>query len=185
MSWIRIIDKAEATGNLEKIYNEIKKKRDKVSNIMKIYSLNPDAMQKHMELYLAIMFGSSGLSREERELIGVVVSAANRCEYCVNHHAEALNHYWNDHAMVQKFIGDFQSVDLSDKKYRMLEYVIKLTKTSYAIEKTDCDVLRKSGFTDDDILNINLIASYFNFVNRIALGLGVEFSSDEISGYKY
>lgn len=41
------------------------------------------------------------------------------------------------------------------------------------------------GFSDTDILTINLITSYFNFVNRIALGLGVGFSDDEITGYMY
>ncbi|MGM0510932.1 MAG: peroxidase-related enzyme, partial [Thermoplasmatota archaeon] len=41
------------------------------------------------------------------------------------------------------------------------------------------------GFGDDDILNIDLVASYFNFVNRIALGLGVEFLPEEVKGYDY
>ncbi|HKK03778.1 MAG TPA: peroxidase-related enzyme, partial [Gammaproteobacteria bacterium] len=43
---------------------------------------------------------------------------------------------------------------------------------------------RKSGFSDEDILLANLIISYFNFVNRIALGLGVEHSEEEVQGYK-
>jgi len=41
------------------------------------------------------------------------------------------------------------------------------------------------GLTDEEILSVNLVTSYFNFVNRIALGLGVEFSEEEIKGYKY
>ena len=67
----------------------------------------------------------------------------------------------------------------------MLEYAIKLTKMPDKIEKSDIDKLRNSGFSDEDILNINLICCYFNFVNRIALGLGVELSEEEIKGYKY
>ena len=183
--WIRIVDKAKATGKLDAIYDEVKKKRGKVSNIMKVHSLNPDAMQKHMELYLVLMFGTSKLSREERELIAVVASAANRCEYCIHHHSEALNHYWKDSEMIQKLIRDFRTVDLSERKRKMLEYVFKLTETPQDIEKADVDVLRESGFSDEEILNINLITCYFNFVNRIALGLGVESSSDEVKGYKY
>jgi uncharacterized peroxidase-related enzyme len=185
MPWIHVIEEAEASGKLQKMYYEIERKRGKISNIMKIHSLNPDVMKKHIELYLTLMFGSSGLSREERELIAVVVSSANRCNYCVNHHAEALKYYWKDNKKIQKLIDDFQSFDISDRKRKMVEYVYKLTKKPYEIKKSDIDVLRKSDFSDDDILNINLITSYFNFVNRIALGLGVEFSNDEISGYKY
>ena len=185
MSWISVVDEADATGKVKKIYEEIIGKRGKISNIMKIHSLNPDAMKEHMKLYLTLMFGSSELPREERELIAVVVSTVNRCEYCINHHAEALNHYWKNNELTQKLIQDYKSIALSDRKCKMLGYVVKLTKTPYAIEQADIDSLRKSGFSDEDILNINLITCYFNFVNRIALGLGVSFSSDEIKGYNY
>lgn len=185
MSWISVVDEADATGKVKRIYEEILRKRGKISNIMKIHSLNPDAMKEHMKLYLTLMFGSSGLPREERELIAVVVSTVNRCEYCINHHAEALNHYWKNNELTQKLIQDYKSIALLDRKCKMLDYVVKLTKTPYAIEQADIDSLRKSGFSDEDILNINLITCYFNFVNRIALGLGVNFSSDEIKGYNY
>jgi len=52
------------------------------------------------------------------------------------------------------------------------------------MKREDIDALRDAGYSDVDILNINLIMSYFNFVNRIALGLGVEYSSEEVRGYK-
>ena len=185
MSWIRVIEEADATGNLASIYQDIKKRRGKLSNIMKIHSLNPDAIKKHMELYLTIMFGSSKLSREERELIAVVVSNSNHCDYCINHHSEALNHYWKDDDMIQRFLQDYQSVKLSTKKLTMIEYAIKLTKTPSEVEQKDVDGLRNAGFSDEDIINMNLITCYFNFVNRIASGLGVEFSKDEVAGYKY
>ena len=50
--------------------------------------------------------------------------------------------------------------------------------------QADIDGLRASGFADEDILHANLIAAYFNFVNRIALGLGIGYDADEITGYK-
>jgi uncharacterized protein YciW len=53
------------------------------------------------------------------------------------------------------------------------------------LTQNDITKLQKAGFSDDDILSINLITSYFNFVNRVALGLGVEFSEDEARGYRY
>ena len=91
MPWIDIVEENDESRKLKGIYDEIRKKRGKLSNILKIHSLNPDAMEKHMNLYLALMFGSSKLTREERELIAVVVSAINQCSYCIKHHAEALN----------------------------------------------------------------------------------------------
>ena len=185
MSWIQVIDKNEATGRLKKIYDEITEKRGKISNIMKIHSLYPDAMKNHMNLYLSLMFGKSNLSREERELIGVVVSKINKCDYCINHHAEALNFYWKDSDKLKIFLKSFDSVDLTRRQRGIIEYVVKLTKNPSDITKDDIEKLRKSGFSDEEILDINLICCYFNFVNRIALGLGVEFSNDEVKGYKY
>ena len=146
MSWIQIIEEVESTGKLKEIYDEIEKKRGKISNIMKIHSLNPDAMKTQMDLHLSIMFGSSNLTREERELIGVVVSTSNSCEYCINHHAEALNHYWKNNEKIQKLIKDYQSVDLSDKKRKMLNYVFKLTKTPYDVKKADVEELQNLDF---------------------------------------
>jgi uncharacterized peroxidase-related enzyme len=185
MAWINIIEKDEANSNLKDVYNEIISKRGKLSNIMKIHSLNPGAMRDHMNLYLSIMFGKSNLKREERELIAVIVSSVNKCDYCINHHAEALNFYWKDSEKIKRVIDNPQSIDLSEKTKKMVDYVSKLTSSPYDITEDELNLLRKVGFSDKDILDINLITSYFNFVNRIALGLGVEFSEDEIKGYKY
>jgi len=170
---------------LKEIYEKIEKERGKVSNIMRVHSLNPIAMEKHMDFYLAIMFSCSGLKREEKELIAVAVSIANKCQYCINHHAEALNHYWKDDKKIQNLIKNFKMPDLPERAKRMLEYVTKLTKKPDEINESDIHGLRKVGFSDEDILNINLITSYFNFVNRVVLGLGVEFTEDEIKGYRY
>jgi uncharacterized peroxidase-related enzyme len=185
MVWIKGIEEDCATGEIKSLYDEITKKRGKLSNIMKVHSLKPTSMKAHMDLYLSIMFEKSNISRSDRELIAVVVSSLNQCEYCVRHHAEALQHYWKDSVKVNEVIKDFQSVELPEKTRSMLQYVTTLTTSPQDVRKEDIDKLRNVGFTDSDILDINLIASYFNFVNRLALGLGVEFSEDEIKGYRY
>jgi uncharacterized peroxidase-related enzyme len=182
--WIKTIDKTEATAYIKELYDEITRKRGKVSNIMKVQCLNPHALKQHLDLYMTLMFGKCGLSRAERELIAVVVSAANECRYCITHHAEALKNYWKDDEKVRKAIESSETLDLSEKTQRMIYYVIKMTKTPGQITQDDIDALRDTGYSDEDILNINLIMSYFNFVNRIALGLGVEYSDEEAKGYK-
>ncbi|MFP3985249.1 MAG: peroxidase-related enzyme [Candidatus Bathyarchaeia archaeon] len=184
MAWIKVIDETQASGLLKEIYEELERKRGKVANIMKVHSLNPHAMKRHMELYITLMFGKSGLTRDERELIAVTVSALNNCEYCLKHHGHALNNYWKDEKRIEKLLQGFRSVDLPEKTLKMLEYSAKLTRTPDKVNRSDIEELRRSGFRDEDILNINLITSYFNFVNRIALGLGVHFTPEEVKGYK-
>ncbi len=52
-----------------------------MDHILASHSLNPEALQAHLQLYRTIMFGPSGLTRAEREAVGVTVSAANHCHY--------------------------------------------------------------------------------------------------------
>lgn len=108
MAWIRTIDESDADEQLAPVYDRLAKDRGKISNIMRVQSLQPTAMQAHLDLYLSVMFGRSGMSREEREMIAVTVSAANRCDYCVAHHAAALNAYWRDTGRLKEFLSRFQ-----------------------------------------------------------------------------
>lgn len=185
MSWIKEIDVEDADDELKDIYDELIENRGKVSNILKVHSLNPKAMKAHLDLYMSVMFKDTTLDRKECEMIAVVVSSVNGCEYCVAHHSEALNKYWRDKKKVEQLAVDYTSLDIDEKYKRMLEFSEKLTSKPSAIEKKDIKVLKEIGFDDKDLLNIDLVVSYFNFVNRIALGLNVEKSEEEIKGYDY
>jgi len=185
MAWIKCIEEEEATGKLKEYYEHIKKTRGKIANILKVQSLNPDALEAHLDLYLTLMFGESGLTRIQREMIATVVSATNNCDYCTTHHGEALFRLTKDAKLVRKMKQDFNEIDLTPKDYKMLMYAVKLTKNPRKLKRKDIEELRQVGFSDTDILNINLITSYFNFVNRIALGLGVKFTQEEARGYNY
>ncbi|HSK16500.1 MAG TPA: carboxymuconolactone decarboxylase family protein [Gaiellaceae bacterium] len=81
MPHIRLIDVDEATGALADEYQAAIARAGKVFNIVKAMCLNPRTLNRSMELYLAIMYGASELSRVERELLAVVVSNANDCHY--------------------------------------------------------------------------------------------------------
>lgn len=185
MPFIKVINENDADGELKEIYNSITSARGKLSNIMRIHSLLPQTMIKHLEFYSSIMFSKTSLTREEKELIAVVVSSANKCDYCVNHHAEALNHYWKDETKIKKVINNFRENDFSPKMKEALNYAFNLTTNPGNNNEKDIIGLQTAGWNDEDILTINLVIGYFNFVNRIALGLGVEFSETEVKGYKY
>ncbi len=183
MSWINEIEVSEADGKLAETYAMLIKQRGKVSNILKVHSLNPDAMNSHLDLYMTIMFGKSGLSRLEREAVAVVVSANNDCAYCVNHHAEALRRYLKDEETIGLLMAADGLETLEPRLSNIVRHAEKLTMAPGAMTESDLGELRAEGLSDDDILDLTLIVGYFNFVNRIAVGLGVSFSEDELSGY--
>ncbi len=81
MAWIRTIDEDEAEGRLGKLYERLREPSGGVDNILKIHSLNPASLAGHFELYKTLMRGRSPLTRAQREMIAVVVSAVNRCHY--------------------------------------------------------------------------------------------------------
>jgi uncharacterized peroxidase-related enzyme len=81
MSWIKTIQPDDATGELKIEYDQAVQRAGKVFNILKVQSLNPESLRASMQLYLATMYGRSGLSRSEREMLATVVSWANHCFY--------------------------------------------------------------------------------------------------------
>ena len=81
MPYLRLIEVGEATGELRREYDAAIERAGKVFNIVKSMCLRPGVLRRSMDLYKAIMFGPSDLSRAERELLAVVVSRANDCHY--------------------------------------------------------------------------------------------------------
>ena len=68
---------------------------------------------------------------------------------------------------------DYTQAPLNEQDRAMLDYVAKLTRHAWKVTPEDLDRLRGLGFDDRAILQINLIASWFNYINRVADGLGV------------
>ncbi|MFX0117392.1 MAG: peroxidase-related enzyme, partial [Candidatus Hodarchaeota archaeon] len=135
----------------------------------------------YSDLYVCLMIGHSSLSREDRELLATAVSAINSCEYGKVHHGEALNYYWKNRNRIKQFTDDVNSIYLQERERTMIDYAVKLTKNPSSVVKEDIQKLRKAGFSDEDILNINLVISYFNFENRVSEGLGIEITPDDLN----
>jgi len=180
MSWIKEIEAGEAQGRLAEIYRELVARRGKVSNILKVHSLNPESMGDHLDLYMTLMFGKSGLSRAEREAIAVVVSAANDCGYCISHHLATLRHYVDDDETLNLLMSADGLETLEPRLSNIVRHAEKLTSAPEAMTESDLGELRAVGLSDRDILDLTLVTAYFNFVNRIALGLGVDATPDEM-----
>lgn len=185
MPHIKVIEHSEAEGQLKDIYDDLVTKRRKLAEVHKIQSLNPESIIKHMDLYMTIMYNKSPLSRAQREMIAVVVSVANGCEYCQTHHAQALNHYWKDNNKISQLKRDYSKTELSDIDLNLCELTWQLTRIPSVTTEAIISKLKELGLEDRGILDATLVISYFNFVNRMVLGLGVHLEKDRGTGYKY
>ena len=182
MPWIEVLEANEANETLASVYRDLGIKPGNVSNILKVQSLNPKALRDHLNLYATIMLARSGLSRAEREAVGVVVSAVNDCEYCVEHHVDALERYEDDEATIDTLRAADGLETLEPRLAAIARHANKLTSAPSAVTESDTEELRVVGLDDSDILDLTLTIGYFNFVNRLALGLGVELSDASNTG---
>ncbi len=186
MANIKVIEYKEASGRLKEIYDDLIEKRGQLAEVHKIQSLNPESIVAHMDLYVSIMFSQSPLSRAQREMISVVVSATNGCEYCQVHHGAALNNYWKDEARVELLKKGYQKAGLSETDALLCQYAIELTLNPDEFEREDKTIaLKKASLDDRAILDATLVIAYFNFVNRIVSSMGVTLEESAGEGYKY
>lgn len=185
MAYIRVVGEDEAEGKLFEVYDEIQRNRGRVSNILRASSLDPKALRAHLDLYMATVFGKGGLSRREAELLAVVVSAANGDGYCTTHHGEALDRYAKDPAWVKTLCKDPAAAKLNEREAALVHYALGLTKHPGKGQKEAVGALRTRGFTDEQILQAAQVVAYFNFANRLSLGLGIELEADGERDYHY
>jgi uncharacterized peroxidase-related enzyme len=75
--------------------------------------------------------------------------------------------------MVEALKKDYRTAPITEQDRAMLDYVVKLTKDATKCSLEDHSRLRAAGFDDRGILQITLIASWFNYINRVADALGV------------
>ena len=110
------------------------------------------------------------LKKYEKEMIAVVVSSINRCLYCCVSHSYTLGKLLNDQVASKKILINYKTANLNTKHGKMLDFVSKLTKSSHLIDDNDRNILRKAKFTENHILEIIEVCSFFNMTNRIASG---------------
>lgn len=81
MAWINTVDPEDASGPLGAEYARARARAGRLWNILRLQSLNPEVLKASIAFYLAVMYGSSPLSRGRREMLAVVVSRTNGCHY--------------------------------------------------------------------------------------------------------
>lgn len=183
MSWIKTIAYQDANPTLKRIYNRVKGPNNNIDNVLSVHSLRPHTLVGHMTLYKSVLHNSNNtLPKWYLESIGVYVSHLNHCDYCVHHHMEGLKRLLNDETKTKGFWKAVQSDSLEtyfDSRYfEGIQYAKTLTNNLSTLQKKDIKRLKSFGFSEGEILEINQVTSYFNYVNRMVVGLGVTTDGD-------
>jgi len=179
MAFIDVVSPQQASGRLEKIYKRIQAPDGQVDNVLQVHSLRPHTLEGHMAIYKAVLHHSSNLLPEwYLEAVGVIVSSLNGCTYCAGHHSVGLRRLLKAEskdvdAYLKALSETVPGEPFTAREQLGLAYARKLTHVPGQIEEADIDALRKAGFDDGEILELNQVAAYFAYANRTVSGLGV------------
>ncbi|MBM4107497.1 MAG: peroxidase-related enzyme [Phycisphaerae bacterium] len=181
MAFIRVIPRADAEGHLADLYRRYANRNGHVDHVLVVHSLHPATLEAHMALYAQAMHGPSSLSRVEREVLGVVVSRVNGCRYCLEHHATGLaRELTEDRRGLAVCLKEGNVAGLTPREAGLAGYATKLTSEPASVTAHDIAALHAAGLSDREVLDAAQVIGYFNYVNRIVLGLGVTLEAGPI-----
>ena len=157
----------------QKYFDVCEEKLGLVPNVLKAYACDIAQLDGFSALYNALMLGPSGLSKLEREMIAVAVSALNHCHYCQVAHGAAVRELSGSPELGEAMVSNYRFGEITDKQRAMLDFAIKATEASAKIVEEDREALRAQGWTDKDIWDIANVAGFFNMTNRVASATGM------------
>jgi uncharacterized peroxidase-related enzyme len=157
--------------DIQAIFADMRAKPGFVPNVYRAYSLRPQQLRGFIALYDAIMTEDSGLTKAEREMIAVAVSAQNHCFYCLTSHGAVLRIRSKDEVLADTIAANYRAADITPRQRAMLDLAVKITVDSAAVGEQDLAALHNHGFSDEDIMDIIQTAALFNYSNRVASAL--------------
>src|SRR5579872_7085502 len=159
---------APLTPEMAAYFRKCEEKLGFIPNVLKAYSFDMAKLTAFVGMYNELMLAPSGLSKLEREMIAVAVSAQNRCYYCLVAHGAAVRQLSGDPVLGELMAMNFRAARLSKRERAMLDFAVKLTAEPWKVEDADRAALRQAGFSDGDIWDIAAVAGFFNMTNRVA-----------------
>jgi uncharacterized peroxidase-related enzyme len=162
------LEPAALTPEMAAYFAKCEEKLGFVPNVLKAYAFDMPKLEAFVAMYNDLMLTPSGLSKLEREMIAVAVSAHNRCYYCLVAHGAAVRTLSGDPVLGELMAMNYRAARLSARERAMLDFAVRLTAEPWTVEEPDRAALRKAGFTDRDIWDIAAVAGFFNMSNRVA-----------------
>ena len=194
-AWIKMLSDEEATGHLAESLKRATSVHGTVDNVMRVHSLRPYTMDGHQTLYDGVLHNEDlTLPGWVLELVGSYTSMINGCDYAYTHHfanfvtllddAEKADAIYK--ACVARQPEDALRTEdpLENKVLAFMKYAEAITVAPAVIDKSYFDAMREAGADDGEILEVNQVCGYFNYVNRLLNGLGVTTEGDVIGYYK-
>jgi len=168
MSYLREVDLPAIFGP----FAALRQSLGFVPNLFRAQSLLPRAIEAEARIAGAVLLKESALSRTQKECILLVVAAAHRNTYCVTAHAQALGSLGMSGDRVERIIADHHGAGLPGADAGLLDFALALALQPAGIGREDVEGLRRTGFSDEQILEVVLMTALTNFLCTLSTGLG-------------
>ncbi|MFN8494295.1 MAG: peroxidase-related enzyme [Caldilineaceae bacterium] len=173
ISWLNIPPEETLDEDTRTLLGKARRNVGFLPNVFAAYTVRPEHLRRWIRHFTEIMRGESELTPAEREMIGVVVSAENRCLYCLVSHGAELRQLTGNPVLSDRISYDYRRAGLDARTLAMLDYAVKITRTPVECSETDVEQLRALGFSDQAIFDIAETAAMYNFTNRLASATGM------------
>ena len=147
---------------------DLQEKSGFVPNVFLALANRPDEFRAFFAYHDALMEKEGGLTKGEREMIVVATSAHNQCIYCVVAHGAILRIREKNPQLADQISTNYLKADITPRQKAMLDFALKVSKSSHEINNADIDDMRELGFSNDDIWDIGAISALFALSNRMA-----------------
>ncbi len=169
---------ADLSPAMQAYFARCREKLGLVPNVLRAHAFDEGKLAAFIGIYNDLMLAPSGLTKTEREMIAVAVSAENRCVYCLTAHGAALRELTGDPALAEVIAQNWRAAPLPARERAILGFAVKLTRTPAEMGEADRAALRDAGLDERAIWDVAAVAAFFNMSNRLASAVEMQPNPD-------
>ena len=169
MSYLREAPLDEANYPL---FATVKSEFGFIPNFYRAQTTRPDLIEAEAQLVSAILIKERALTRQQKEYIFLVCSAANLSTYCVAVHCEMVRMLGIDGPEPEQIAVDYTAASLPMALKALLNFAAKLNNEATKVSRNDIETLRTFGYGDEQIMEAVLVVGLAKFANFVSFGLG-------------
>jgi uncharacterized peroxidase-related enzyme len=162
-------EESELPERLQGLFAKAREQLGFVPNVFRAYAFRPERLSAWFEHFRALHEPTDNLGTADREMIAVVVSAANRCLYCLVAHGAALREALGDPVLGERIAFDWRRAELDERRTAICAYAEKVTLHPQELAEADLRGLLEAGLTLEEAWDVAEISAMYNFTNRMAM----------------
>lgn len=172
MPFVPEVTYEQSTGSLRESYDQILEVFGFLPHFWQAQGTRPEIVRSSLDLWHHL-YRTGVLPSSLKEQMLLVVSHANTDSYCIVAHLELMKRLGVEKELGRKIVRDFENAPVPERDKAVFRFAVKVTKEPFAIRETDIQELKRHGWDDAAVLEICLVASHANFLNRLAAAMGL------------